>query len=449
MHIRTQNRSWISGVPGRLAAALALPFILLPTTGCPLFGGGSSSSTGSGSNGQSYTESVLYSFAGVPDGANPYSAGLVLDAQGNLYGATVSGGDASCTGNIGTTGCGTVFKLNPAGQETILHTFTGSPGGEVPYAGLVLDSQGNLYGTTAGGGVHNNGGTVFKVDATGNETILYSFCAAGVYPYFCTDGNGPEAGLVLDPQGNLYGTTAGGGASGNGTVFKLSTAGVQTVLHSFTGSGGDGAMPFSSLALDAQGNLYGTTYIGGDLSCSNLGSPGCGTVFKVDASGNETVLYSFPWNAILFAGVVLDAQGNLYGATGAGGTPLTGCGGGGCGTIFKIDSAGNQSILDNLGTQNGGWGPYGTLVMDAQDNLYGTTFGGSSAAGQTGVCQYGCGTVFAIDKAGNQTVLYNFKGGTDGLQPDAALVLDAQGNLFGTTRAGGASGNGIVFKLTP
>ncbi len=448
MNRRTQNRDCISRVRGRAAAVLALAIMLALTTGCPLFGGGSSSSSSSGGSGsgsgQAYTESVLYSFTGAPDGANPYSAGLIQDAQRNLYGATAAGGDASCNGSVGT-GCGTVFKLDSAGNETVLHTFTGSPDGEVPYAGLVLDAQGNLYGTTTRGGVQN-AGTVFEVDATGNETILYSFCAAGSGN--CTDGTDPEGGVVLDAQGNLYGTSSGGGASNNGTVFKLSAAGEETVLYSFTGAGGDGAFPMAGLAMDTQGNLYGTTYGGGDPTCGLQGWKGCGIVFKVDTSGNETVLYTFTGNAVLFAGVVLDSQGNLYGATGAGGSPATGCGGSGCGTVFKIDASGNESVLSNLGTENGGWGPYGTLVLDSQGNVYGTTFGGASEGGGSDNCQNGCGTVFEIDTSGNYTVLYNFKGGSDGQQPDAALLLDSQDNLYGTTRGGG-SGNGTVFKLTP
>jgi uncharacterized repeat protein (TIGR03803 family) len=437
MDRRTHHLNWI-GVRGRAAAALALAIMLVPTIGCPLFGGGSSSSSsGSGSGSgpaHSYTESVLYSFAGAPDGANPYSSGLVQDAQGNLYGTTAAGGDASCSGTIGT-GCGIVFKLDTAGNEIVLHSFTG-PDGAVPYAGVVLDAQGNLYGTTLAGGA-NGVGTVFKVDANGNETVLYSFCAF-LNPACNNNGGEPQAGLVRDAQGNLYGTTIFGGAFDAGTVFELSTSGLETALYTFTGTGS--SVPQAGLALDAQGNLYGTTL--------NGGTHGGGTVFKVDPFGNQTVLYNFTQEEGPYPGVVLDAQGNLYGVTGAGGTP-SGCGGGGCGTVFKIDAAGNESVLVNLAAQNGGWGPFGGLVLDAQGNLYGTTSGGHTADGGSSNCVDGCGTVFAIDTSGNYSVLYNFLGGADGSDPDAALVVDAQGNLYGTTRGGGASGNGTVFKLTP
>src|SRR5271157_830687 len=231
---------------------------------------------------QTYTESVLHSFPGSPDGANPY-AGLVRDAQGNLYGTTVNGGAQAK---------GTVFKVDATGNETVLYSFTGAGGdGASPTGLLVRDAQGNLYGTTVFGGASGKG-TVFKVDATGNETVLYSVTGAG------GDGANPEAGVVQDAQGNLYGTTAYGGAGncsngsfyGCGAVFKVDTTGNETVLYSFTGTGGDGAEP-AGLVRDGQGNLYGTTSAGGDLACR--APAGCGTVFKVDTTGNETVLYSF------------------------------------------------------------------------------------------------------------------------------------------------------------
>src|SRR5271157_3231541 len=248
---------------------------------------------------QTYTESVLHSFPGSPDGANPY-AGLVRDAQGNLYGTTVNGGAQAK---------GTVFKVDATGNETVLYSFTGAGGdGANPEAGLVPDAQGNLYGTTYAGGA-SNAGTVFKVDTTGNETVLYSFTGAG------GDGAGPTGLLVRDAQGNLYGTTVFGGASGKGTVFKADATGNETVLYSFTGAGGDGANPEAGLVPDAQGNLYGTTDAGG---ASNAG-----TVFKVDTTGNETVLYSFTGAGGDGAGptglLVRDAQGNLYGTTVFGG----------------------------------------------------------------------------------------------------------------------------------
>ena len=289
----TQHQNWILGIRGRVAgAALALAIVLVPAI----------LATGS-AQAQTYTFSVLHTFTGSPDGAVP-DGGLVRDAQGNLYGTTVLGGAYNY---------GTVFKLDTTGKETVLYSFTGTGGdGANPYAGLVRDAQGNLYGTTndggASGGAPFGWGTVFKVDTAGTETVLYSFTGP-------PDGAVTYAGLVRDAQGNLYGTTWSGGAYDAGTAFKVDTAGTETVLHSFSGTGGDGSEPFAGLVRDAQGNLYGTTVLGGDTACNPPN--GCGTVFKVDTSGSETVLYAFTGadGAGPEAGLVRDAQGNLYGAT--------------------------------------------------------------------------------------------------------------------------------------
>jgi uncharacterized repeat protein (TIGR03803 family) len=267
-----------------------------------------------------------------------------------------------------------VFKLDTTGKETVLHSFSGAGGdGASPYGGVMMDGQGNFYGTTQAGGT-SNCGTVFKLDATGKETVLYSFAGTG------GDGSSPFAGVVRDGQGNLYGTTEGGGASGYGTVFKLDTTGKETVLHSFTLTVGDGGFPMTGLVLDAKGNLYGTTNSGGRGI-----DGGNGVVFKLDKAGRERVLYRFP-------------------RTGAKGIR-----------------------------------PHG-VVRDAQGNLYGTTvFHGA----------FGWGTVFKLAPTGKLTVLYNFTGGNaDGGDPYAGVVRDGQGNLFGTTSAG-AIGYGTVFKITP
>src|SRR5271157_5652562 len=324
--------------------------------------------------------------------------------------------------------------------ESVLHSFPGSPDGANPYAGLVRDAQGNLYGTTVNGGAQAKG-TVFKVDATGNETVLYSFTGAG------GDGASPTGLLVRDAQGNLYGTTVFGGASGKGTVFKVDATGNETVLYSFTGAGGDGANPEAGVVQDAQGNLYGTTAYGGAGNCSNGSFYGCGAVFKVDTTGNETVLYSFTGtggDGAEPAGLVRDGQGNRYGTTSAGGD-LACRAPAGCGTVFKVDTTGNETVLSSFtGTGGGGAEPAG-LVRDAQGNLYGTTvFGGA----------YGNGTVFKVDTTGNETVLYSFTGTSgDGANPEAGVVQDAQGNLYGTTNMGGdlacasVHGCGTVFKL--
>jgi uncharacterized repeat protein (TIGR03803 family) len=207
------------------------------------------------------TESVLYSFTGGTDGANP-EAGLIADSSGNLYGTTTSGG---------ASGFGTVFMLSPAGTESVLYSFTGGTDGGFPTAGLIADSQGNLYGTTSGGGAMPGGdgyGVVFALSPSGTETVLHTFNF--------NDGSRPYGGLIADTKMNLYGTTAFGGTSRAGNVFKLPQAGQMTVLHSFAGS--DGANPVAGLIADSKGNLYGTTEQGG-------AAPGGGAVFKLTGTG--------------------------------------------------------------------------------------------------------------------------------------------------------------------
>jgi len=371
---------------------------------------------------QTYQYRLLYSFTGGSDGSQPM-ARLVVDARGNVYGTTPVGGVAS----------GTVFKVDPSRKETVLDDLGGSP-----RAGLVVDALGNLYGTTSFGG--SGWGTVFKVDAGGgNEAILYSFCSV-VVGGICTDGKDPEASLVLDGSGNLYGTTSSGGASNHGTVFKVDMSGNETVLHSFAGSP-DGDGPGTGVTLDAQGNLYGATGGGGTF--------GLGTVFKVNTSGNETVLHSFTGSkkdgALPQGPLALDAEGNLYGATFFDAHW-------GNGTVFKVDAGGNVTVLYRF-TGGPSKYPTGGLVLDEHGNLYGTTSGGGhacqglSAQAECGSRYYG--TVFKLDPSGKQTVLYTFTGGTDGGTPMTGVALDKHGNLYGTTPIGGlASDCGTVFKLT-
>jgi uncharacterized repeat protein (TIGR03803 family) len=371
---------------------------------------------------QAQTLTVLHSFSSSgADGFFPH-AGLVMDKEGNLYGTTVFGGSFGVL-------FGTVFKVDTTGTETVLHSFSGADG-QLPDAGLVMDKEGNLYGTTDFGGasftVNPSGyGTVFKLDTSGKETVLHSFTNA-------PDGAVPEAGLVMDKEGNLYGTTFDGGASGWGTVFKVDTTGKETVLHSFSFSFADGADPVAVLVRDSNGNLYGTTVVGG--------TSGVGTVFKVDKTGKETVLYSFTGGtdaAYPDAGLVRDSKGkskgSLYGTTIYGGTS-------GYGTVFKLDTSGKETVLHSFTSAPDGAVPEAGLVMDKEGNLYGTTaFGGSS----------GYGTVFKVDTIGNETVLHTFTGGTDGAAPTAGLVMDKEGNLYGITDFGGSHGCGTVFKLVP
>jgi len=305
-------------------------------------------------------ETVLHSFSGSGgDGEYPL-AGLVRDAAGNLYGTTADGGVYG--GSCGGFGCGTVFKVDSAGTETVLHGFDGIPDGSTPYAGLVRDSAGNLYGTTLSGGT-NGAGTVFKVDATGTETMLYSFNPNS------GDGFSPYGGLAMDPAGNLYGTTVSGGTIGAGTVFKVDTTGAETVLYSFGSQSTDGLFPSGNLIRDAAKNLYGTTQGGG--------ASGLGTVFKVDKNGNETVLHSFvggrDGEIPFIAGLLRDAKGNLYGVTGEGGAFSFG-------TVYKVDSTGKETVLHSFNGK-GGKIPYGSLILDKAGNLYGTTTEGGAYGG--------------------------------------------------------------------
>lgn len=296
-------------------------------------------------------ETLLHTFSGS-DGAFP-AGGLLMDAAGNLYGTTVSGGGAGFCRNFG---CGTVFKLDPSGNFTVLHAFVESSDGGNPTAGLIMDSAGNLYGTTGFGGDFGPG-AVFKMDASGNETTLHSFSGP--------DGFEPSAPLIMDTAGNLYSTTFRGGPANFGTVFKLDSSGGLTTLHDFTG-GSDGGNPAAGLIMDAAGNLYGTTDSGG--------SAGVGTVFKLDSSGNFTVLHSFTGGddggnvaleGIPSAGLIMDAAGNLYGTTFRGGAA-------GLGIVFTLDPLGNQTVLYSFTGGSDGSGPRAPLIMDAAGNLYST-----------------------------------------------------------------------------
>ncbi|HTR27010.1 MAG TPA: choice-of-anchor tandem repeat GloVer-containing protein [Terriglobales bacterium] len=372
------------------------------------------------------TETVLYSFVNVPDGAIPYAVTPVLDKNGNLYGTTMRGG---------AYGYGTVFEVTPTGTETVLHSFNNDgTDGIYPYNGLVLGKKGNLYGITTGGGAYGYG-MVFALTPSGKGTILHSFQWNGI------DGFGPFGGLVKDKKGNLYGTTSYGGAHGDGTVFELTTLGTETILYSFDANGTDGYNPDSTLILDAAGNIYGTT--------GNGGLYGYGTVFKLTPSGIETILHSFGASGDGYypsAGMVLDKKGNLYGTTGTGGAY-------GYGTVFELDSTGTETILHNFNADGtDGTDPQAGLVLGKKGVLYGTTVSGGAFCSPSG-----CGTVFELTRTGKESILHSFGAAGDGYYPYGGLVLDKQGNAYGTTYAGGYStgecayfgGCGMVFKVTP
>ena len=319
----------------------------------------------------------VYSFKGAPDGAGPFLTNLVMDGKGSMYGATSYGGlsSAECTAQ-GYVGCGTIFKISPTGREAVLYPFKGGNDGNGPDGGLILDSEGNLYGTTATGGGPANCGTVFKVTLAGTESVLYRFCSKANG----ADGSGPVGQLARDRFGNLYGTTTLGGAYARGTVFKLAPNGEETVLYSFCALTDctDGEVPYGGVVIDALGNLYGTTVDGGVLEN--------GTVFKITPSGQETVLHSFAGGldgSVPEGGLVRDAVGILYGTTSLGGENFEG-------TVFSLDTGGTESVLYSF---LGGYEPVGAVIIDATGNLYGTTYYGGT---RTKCSAPGCGTVFKV-----------------------------------------------------
>jgi uncharacterized repeat protein (TIGR03803 family) len=350
---------------------------------------------------------------GQQTGSSPY-AGVIRDTKGNLYGTTAYGGAFNH---------GTVFKISKH-LRTLLHSFTGKTDGATP-SSLVEDAAGNLYGTAQGYGA-GGCGTVFKLDRTGKLTVLHAFTRGS------SDGCLPLT-LIRDAQGNLYGTTEYGGPANVGTVFKVDATGKETVLYSFTGGfvgSKDGGFPDGGVIRDAAGNLYGATVAGGP---DNFG-----TVYKVDAAGNETVLHAFTGANIdgeyPQGALAQDSAGNLYGTTQIGGTANGG-------TIFKVDPAGNESVLFSFTQQAQGADPQSSLVRDAAGNLYGNT--GLSGAHDWGV-------VFKFDPAtGAETVLHNFGNGFDGRAPIGALTLDSAGHIYGATQQGGSADAGTVFVIVP
>ena len=314
------------------------------------------------------TLSVLYSFTGGADGQIPtvYEQ-LALDREGNLYGVATGGTPPN---NVCGYGCGLVFKIDRRGKESTLHLFTAAPDGIVPFAGVTVDGRGNIYGTTAGGGTSEFGaGTIFKINREGEESIVHEFTGA-------PDGGDPSfaEGLTLGRNGELYGSTEGGGAGtacdgGCGTVFKLDRSGKETVLYSFNDNVPGGPTPFGNLTLDDQGNLYGTTIQGG---ADGNGSFGYGTIFKVDREGHGTALYTFTGGAdgAFPQGLILGSKGTLYGVAQQGGSAPDRMGNG---VVFKLDRDGNFSVLHTFtGGADGGW-PVGQFLLIG-DDLYGTLF---------------------------------------------------------------------------
>jgi uncharacterized repeat protein (TIGR03803 family) len=301
---------------------------------------------------------------------------------------------------------------------TVLHTFAGGIDGGTPLATPVL-YNGSVYGTASAGGAHNNG-AVYQYDVTPRtENTVHSFAGA-------PDGADPVAGLVQDSANNFYGVTYRGGAHGCGTAFKLTPAGVFSLLHSFTGPTAQGCGPAGTLIFDPLGNLFGTTYSGGSTA-------GYGTVFEILANLTYKTGQSFPPAGAVPRGGLHLQGGKLYGTTTGGGAGLSG------GTIFEV--TGTTPLYTFTGGTDGAE-PAGSLVGDGGNNLYGTT-----SAGGTGTFGLGSGVVFQYNTSTQkESVLHTFSG-SDGATPVAGLVRDSHGNLYGTTTLGGASGYGTVFKL--
>jgi hypothetical protein len=452
------------------------------------------------------SEIVLHAFTGGSHGAEGGTQ-LVSDSAGNLYGTTFAGGSKStkCEVYTGLPGCGVVFELSPRAhgrwEERVLHTFTGGKDGAVPIGGVVLDSAGNLYGTTFFGGdkkpancqLQSIGfapgcGVVYKLSPTAHgpweETILYTFTGG-------SDGAYPASGVILDSSGSVYGTAGAGGymfacnpgGGGCGVVFKLTPTGQgpwpESILYAFTGRA-DGNQPLRGLTFDARGNLYGVTHEGGDpaVSCFGPDFPGCGVVFELTPtpSGpwNETVLYAFAGGVdggTPLSNVILDSGGNVYGTTTYGGDlTAPNCPGGygydappGCGVVFELTPAGQgpwpETVLYAFTGGSDGAIPAGPLVFDTAGNLYGTTDDGGDLT--TPNCQStylpGCGVVFELTPADNapwtENVLYAFTDGADGGGPGSNLLFDSAGNLYGMNQYGGnasgcdGNGCGVVFEL--
>ena len=343
---------------------------------------------------------TLYSFCSLSscaDGANP-SAPLVLGSDGSFYGTTVWGGaNALCLNSASQfVGCGTVFKVTPSGALTTLYSFCSQSAcadGAKPYAGLVLGSDGNLYGTTYGSGVDGflGAGTVFRISPSGELTTLYSFCSQSG----CADGQNPLSGLVQSSDGNFYGTTTLGGAYGAdfyGTIFKITPGGTLTTLYNFCSQPAcqDGSYP-TALILGNDGSFYGTTGSGG-----------------ADWRGNEDLWY---------------------------------------GTVFKVTPSGALTTLQSFRFQDGAT-PAGALAQGSDGNFYGTTIYGGANACLFADTLAGCGTIFKITPAGALTTIHNFDF-KDGKFPEGGVIQGADGNFYGTTSLGGTHNGGTLFKITP
>jgi uncharacterized repeat protein (TIGR03803 family) len=394
------------------------------------------------------TTSTLVDFDGA-NGASPFSS-LVQGNDGNFYGTTSIGGTNLCVYQVQNEGCGTVFKMTAAGALTTIYSFCSQPNctdGADPLAGLVLGTDGNFYGTTnIGGGPQiciyldqgEGCGTVFKITPAGALTTLYTFCSHGDP---CTDGQLPQAALIQATGGDLYGTTYFGGTYGHGTVFKITSKGTLTTLYSFS----DGTSPSAALVQARNGNFYGTTLLGG--------ANGGGTVFKITPTGKLTTIYSFcsqpncTDGSNPSAALVQATNGNFYGTTSEGGD-VTCHDPYGCGTVFEITAAGVLTVLHSFEGADGEV-PLAGLAQATDGNFYGTTyFGGANSSGTVF-------TITPTGELTTLYSFCSQPGCTDGELPNAPLVQETNGSFYGTTELGGTfvclldkQGCGTVFSLS-
>ncbi len=404
-------------------------------------------------------ETVIHKFTG-PDGTGP-AGDLIFDAAGNLYGVAERGGMVTTSGDC-ASGCGTVYKLSPTSaggwRKTILYQFTGGNNGYNPSAGLVFDGAGNLYGTAWFTSATNwPGGVVFMLSPapTGfwKYSVLHNFGEG-------RDGSGPASRLIFDASGNLYGTTYAGGIYGYGTVFELSPSATgtwtETVLYEFGSYSGDGVFPVGDLILDSNGDLYGITGEGGTVTKDSYG-----IVFQLSpnqAGGwTETALHTFTGSnssggMYPNGGLIVDKSGNFYGVANSGGN-LARCKGLGCGVVFKMDRSGNETVLYTFEARKDGAFPGLGLTMDAKGSLYGITWGD----GLGGVIRARVYKLAADPSGGwTETVLHVFHGGTDGGSPSSRLIFTGSGRLLGTAAFGGILGDcnlngqlgcGVVYEV--
>lgn len=413
--IRTNKKPPIHGV-----ALLLFSLVLLFTTAA-----------------SAQTYSVIHSFTGNQDGANPYT-GLTLEGSSNLFGTTFGG----------AAGFGTVFSLKASGSGWVLntlHTFQNGADGAGPMGRLVIGSDGALYGSTSAGGggacVTSNNyhgcGTIYKLMPPPHfsPSIMTSWNATVLYTFQGTDGSYPQGDVMFDDSGTLYGTAVNGG-NGWGLIYSLTPSDggwTQNILYNVMNNG-DGQYPWGGVIFDGTGNLYGVMTTGGPN--------GWGAVYKLARSGSgwtESTVHGFTYlgndGGGPQSGLIMDASGNMYGTTVH--APNAG------GNAYELNASGGGWNYNFLSAFHGGinLGPYASLVMDASGNLYGTTFADG---------QYGFGSVFELTRSGGSWTyhsLHDFTGGSDGASPMSALIFDPNGNIYGTASAGGAHNAGVVFKI--